>query len=81
MRCAGTIHRGASGSGLLAQDYVSVTIDRHRFGHGQQVMRRVRTSNDGGIPWMAILDSTGKVLITSDGPKGNIGYPNKPGES
>ncbi len=40
-------------------------------------MRRVRTS-EGGIPWMAILDSKGKVLATSDGPEGNIGYPNNP---
>ena len=65
---------------LFARDYVPITIDRHRFGHGQQVMDRVRTSKDGGIPWMAILDSQGKVLVTSDGPKGNIGYPAKPEE-
>jgi hypothetical protein len=62
---------------LLGRDYVPVTIDR-RFGHGRQVMDRVRTRKDGSIPWLAILDAKGKVLVTSDGPKGNIGYPNKP---
>ncbi len=29
----------------------------------------------GGIPWFAILDAKAKVLATSDGPKGNIGFP------
>ena len=30
---------------------------------------------NAGIPWMVILDTDGKELISSDGPKGNIGYP------
>ena len=29
---------------------------------------------------MVILDSSGKTLITSDGPNGNIGYPFEPKE-
>jgi outer membrane lipoprotein-sorting protein len=62
---------------LLEQDYVLASIDRCRFRNGQQVMHRLRKS-DGGIPWMAILDSNGKVRITSDGPNGLIGYPAKP---
>jgi hypothetical protein len=28
-----------------------------------------------GIPWMAITESSGAVLATSDGPLGNIGFP------
>ena len=28
-----------------------------------------------GIPWTAVLDADGKVLATSDGPDGNIGFP------
>jgi hypothetical protein len=28
-----------------------------------------------GIPWFAVVDAQGKVLATSEGPKGNIGYP------
>jgi hypothetical protein len=34
----------------------------------------------GGIPWFIILDAKGKALATSDGPKGNIGYPGEPHE-
>ena len=30
---------------------------------------------EGGIPWFALVDAKGKALITSEGPKGNIGYP------
>ena len=29
----------------------------------------------GGIPWYAITEPDGKVLVTSDGPLGNIGMP------
>ena len=65
---------------VLGRDYVVVTIDRDRFAHGGDVMDRVRTAKDGGIPWMAILDAQGKVLVTSDAPGGNIGYPAKPEE-
>ncbi len=58
----------------LDKDYVIVTLD-YRFAHGQDVISRLR-SIEGGIPWMAILDEDGKMLITSDDPKiGNIGYP------
>ncbi|MCX7424273.1 MAG: carboxypeptidase regulatory-like domain-containing protein, partial [Planctomycetia bacterium] len=65
---------------VLGRDYVVVTIDRDRFAHGGDVMDRVRTAKEGGIPWMAILDAQGKVLVTSDAPGGNIGYPAKPEE-
>jgi hypothetical protein len=47
---------------------------------GKEVAGRIRKSAEGGIPWMAILDSAGKPLVTSDGPQGNIGYPAEPGE-
>lgn len=63
---------------ILAQDYVLVKIDAYRFPHGNEVINRIRSNRGGGIPWMAILDAKGKVLITSDGPDGNIGCPQEP---
>jgi hypothetical protein len=54
--------------------FVWVTLDR-RFKHGTEILDRYRTSESGGVPWTAILDSDGKLLITSDSPTGNIGYP------
>lgn len=48
--------------------------------NGKDVARRIRASDKGGIPWIVILDPEGEALITSDGPKGNIGCPVKPEE-
>ena len=64
---------------ILNPNYVIVKIDRWRFKNGETVIKRIRGDN-GSIPWMAILDAKGKPLITSDSPKGNIGYPTKPEE-
>ncbi len=66
---------------LIAIDYIDVKIDQDRMLGGKEVVSRLRSgSTSGGIPWMAILDSNGKALITSDGPGGNIGYPGEPRE-
>ena len=42
--------------------------------------QRLRGTDGGGIPWMVILDANGEELITSDGRKGNVGYPVLPHE-
>jgi hypothetical protein len=42
---------------------------------GQEVLARFNASAKGGIPWFVMLDATGHPLVTSDGPKGNIGFP------
>ena len=64
----------------LAKDYVIIEIDTALMENGKQVADRLRKSRRGGIPWMVILDATGKELITSDGPKGNVGCPVQPHE-
>jgi hypothetical protein len=45
-----------------------------------QDLESLRNWKPQGMPAMAILDSDGKLLITSDGPSGNIGYPLEPHE-
>jgi thioredoxin-related protein len=65
---------------ILRQDFVDLKIDIDRMSHGKTVEERYRKSEQGGIPWFAFLDATGKVLATSDGPKGNIGFPAAPEE-
>jgi hypothetical protein len=48
----------------------------HRWTGAQEIMKGFRGDADGGIPWFAILDADGKVLITSNGEDGNnIGFP------
>jgi hypothetical protein len=59
---------------------VDAKVDVDRMDHGKEVMAEYRKGEDGGIPWFVILDGKGKALATSDGPKGNIGYPAQPHE-
>lgn len=61
---------------LIAKDYVVVKLD-DRFVNGPETIKCVRTEG-GGIPWTAILDSSGKQLVTSTAKSGNIGFPSTP---
>lgn len=65
---------------ILELDFVAVKIDVSEMENGKEVAKRLRTTRTGGIPWMVILDAGGKELTTSDGPKGNCGYPLLPHE-
>jgi thioredoxin-related protein len=65
---------------ILGQDFVDLEIDIDRMTHGKAIEKQYRKLEPGGIPWFAFLDASGKVLATSDGPNGNIGYPAAPEE-
>jgi uncharacterized protein YyaL (SSP411 family) len=65
---------------LLGREFVDVKIDLSRMTGADEVLRRYNPGASGGIPWFVFLDSRGKALATSDGPKGNIGYPAAPEE-
>ena len=65
---------------IVARDFVVVKIDTSEMKHGAEVAKRLRKKRTGGIPWMVVLDDGGKELISSDGPKGNCGYPLLPHE-
>jgi thiol-disulfide isomerase/thioredoxin len=61
---------------ILAKYYSVVTVDTEKNDGSEQLARRLGSVNGiDGIPWFAVVDSTGKVLATSEGPKGNIGFP------
>lgn len=47
---------------------------------GEAVMDKLRKDRQGGLPWMVILDGDGNELISSVGPKGNVGCPAEPHE-
>jgi hypothetical protein len=59
---------------LIEKDYVCLRIDV-RFVNADAVINGVRDYDAGGFPWMVILDSSGKPLVSSTSPHGNIGSP------
>ena len=59
----------------LAKDYIIVKLIEGVDENVAEVTDRMRTKEEGGIPWQAITEPDGKVLTTSDGPLGNIGMP------
>jgi hypothetical protein len=59
----------------LDEDYVFLKIDDVRDLHGNEVAKRLERSEEQGVPFHAIFDSNGTILITSEGPLGNIGHP------
>ena len=65
---------------ILAKEFVDLKIDTARMIGGEDILTKYRASNQGGIPWFVVLDSQGKPLIDSNGPKGNIGFPSEPAE-
>lgn len=64
---------------LVSQDYVYLKLDTRMPG-ARAIYKRLRDGDQAGVPWMAILDASGAVLITSDRDPAeeastNIGYP------
>jgi thiol-disulfide isomerase/thioredoxin len=69
----------------LERYYVFVKIDISRDEHADALRKRLQQGKHEGVPWYAILDVDGKVLITSNAPKedspsgsSNIGFPSSP---
>lgn len=64
----------------FGKDYVDCKIDQDRMTGAKAIYEKYHTGKPGGIPWFVVLDGTGKALATSDGPKGNVGFPYEPHE-
>ena len=57
------------------KDYIWLKMD-HRWTGANELMQKIRNGAEGGIPWIAILDSDGKLLATSNDESGeNVGFP------
>lgn len=65
---------------LLSKDFIDVKIDQDRMTGAREVQGTFRKDDKGGIPWFAFVAADGKVLATSDGEKGNVGFPAQPAE-
>lgn len=60
---------------LLAKDYVFLKINDVRDRHGAAVAKRLTQDRRHGVPFHAIFDADGRLIVDSAGPLGNIGYP------
>jgi len=56
---------------LIERDYVCVTLD-YRFAGASEIFKQLKAATS--TPWIAVLDADGKILATSDGPDGNVGF-------
>lgn len=60
---------------VLEKDFVFLLVDDVRQSGGTEVSQKITRGRDFGIPFVAILDAEGEVIIDSEGPLGNIGFP------
>jgi len=65
---------------ILQEHYLLIPVDLERNEGAIALSRRLGSSGREGLPWFAVIDAAGKPLITSNGPKGNIGFPVSPEE-
>ena len=60
---------------VMSKAFVDLKVDTDRMLHGEELLKEYCTK-PGGIPWFVFIDpETRKVIATSDGPKGNVGFP------
>jgi hypothetical protein len=64
---------------VLAKEFVSLKLEADRMVGGKEILKRYQII-EGGIPWFVFLDGDGKAGVTSDGAKGNVGFPAAPHE-
>jgi len=65
---------------IFGRAYTVVNIDVDRMTGGKELDTKYRGKTGGGIPFFAILDTSGAKLADSIGPKGNVGFPVEPYE-
>ena len=65
---------------IFGRDFVDLGLDLVRTEGAGDVLERYNPGGRGGVPWFAFLDARGEAVVTSDGPKGNIGHPAAPAE-
>src|SRR5512140_354503 len=64
---------------IIEKQFINLKIDSDRMTGGQALLKKYQEKG-GGIPWFVVLDDEAKPLVTSDGPKGNVGFPAQPYE-
>jgi len=60
---------------ILDKDYVMLKIDEYANENGVDLAKRITRGDSFGIPFFAIFDKDELLVVDSDSPLGNIGFP------
>ena len=60
---------------ILEKDYVMLKIDDYADENGVSIAKRITRGGSFGIPFFAIFDRDELLVVDSDSPLGNIGFP------
>ena len=64
-----------SSDALFGDNYVVAKIDLSTDENASLLLNQYKKQGNGGVPWIAILTSSGDLLTTSEGPLGNFAFP------
>ena len=59
----------------LEEGFVPLKIDDVRESNGAELVKKLLGGKQFGIPYHLIVESDGSLVVSSEGPLGNIGYP------
>ena len=59
----------------LEEGFVPLKIDDVRESNGAELVKKLIGDKQFGIPYHLIVESDGSLVVSSEGPLGNIGYP------
>ncbi len=67
---------------IYEQGWVDLMIDVDRDTNGKAINERLKRDRKGGLPWLVVLDTEGKEIVSSNTEPGggNIGAPVQPDE-
>jgi hypothetical protein len=64
---------------VLAKEFVTLKLDFDRAKGAREIELRL-AGKEQGLPWFAFVGPDGQPIVTSTGPKGNVGMPWAPEE-
>jgi hypothetical protein len=64
---------------ILTKEFVTLKLDFDRQKGAREIEARL-AGKEQGLPWFAFVGPDGQPIVTSTGPKGNVGMPWQPEE-
>lgn len=64
---------------LITREYIPLKLDFDRQPGAKEIQARYAGKTEG-LPWFVFVGGDGRAIVTSTGPKGNVGMPWQPHE-